>query len=353
MQPQDVRTVIAPATPQHPRQTEASIAALEDGRLLLAWTDFYDADWRDWGPARIMARWSNDQGESWSDAFVLQENIGRINVMEASLIALRSGRILLAFMRKDNQGCGDCRDGILHVMAKRSDDAGVTWTSPQDVTSGDAYWCATNDRLLQLQSGRLLLPVGEHTAGCHVWVSDDAGETWRKGRGAVKPPQGVRYAEPTAVETADGRVLMFIRADGNRLRIAESSDEGEFWSVRDEPGPPSPFAPCMVRRLPQSRDLLLIWNNHNVRSNLTAAVSSDSARTWRRFSLLEPQAEWPLAHTYAYPSLVICGSFAHMTYWRTDVVESDARRFHLIYRRVPLSVWTSSGAQCKGGLASL
>ena len=332
----EISIVLCPASVQHCRQTEASILPFDDGRLFLGYTDFYGGVWRDAGAARIMGRWSHDEGETWSEPFLIQENIGKLNVMEASLLRLPSGRVLLSCMRKDDEPTKDKPTGVLHPMLMHSDDECETWSEPFDITKGDRYWCSTNDRLLRLSTGRILLPLNERTTGCHCWISDDDGATWRQGD-LIPPPEGERYAEPTVVELPDGVVAMFIRTSTGYIHIAHSADGGETWALHSDWGPASPFAPCMVRRVPESDDLLLIWNNSAIRSNLTAAISEDNGGTWKNYRILEPQEHWPMRRSHTYPSLTFLNGAAHMTYWETQKHHEADRIFHLIYRRLPIS----------------
>ena len=68
---------VAPPGPSNPRNSEADILRLKDGRLLLAWIEYTAGDGSDWGAARIAALISRDGGRSWGEKFVLQENIGK------------------------------------------------------------------------------------------------------------------------------------------------------------------------------------------------------------------------------------------------------------------------------------
>ncbi|MBN2584287.1 MAG: exo-alpha-sialidase [Planctomycetes bacterium] len=337
----EINTLLSEATVDHPRQSEASIAVLADGRLLAAWSDFYGGVWGDNGPARIVGRWSEDQGVTWSDTFTLQENIGRINCMSASLLVLPSGRILLAFGRKDRE------DELLHGMVKWSDDAGRTWSEPRDITRGEAYWCHTNDRLVRLASGRILYPMSEDSrVGCHVWLSDDDGRSWRPSESGIVPPAGVAYEEPTVVEMPDGRLAMFIRTDTGNVHTALSDDGGLTWRPwkthapdmcgHKDCGPNAARSPSMVKRVPGTGDLLLVWNNNHVRTPLVAAVSRDNAETWGPPRTIEPMDGWPPRLTHAYPSLAFQDDCVHLTYWETHAHEQAERLIHLRYRRLPV-----------------
>lgn len=338
MSSKEISIVVCPASAEHCRQSEASILPFEDGRLLLAYTDFYAGEWEDQGPARIMGKWSPDEGETWSEPFLLQENIGQRNVMEASLLRLPSGRILLSFLRKDSQRTEKI-EGLLHLMVKHSDDDGKTWSEPQQVSQGEKYWCGCHDRLLRLSSGRLLISaaIAEH---CHVWISDDDGTTWRLCKKPVEVEGVSKAGEPTVVELAGGTVKMFIRNTSKFIFIAESGDGGESWEKLDKYGKWGPYsttAPCMVRRVPGSDDLLLIWNNCLVRTNLTAAISGDGGTVWENYRILEEQEGWPVPRSHSYPSLAFLNGNAHLTYWETHNYYKPSRLFHLVYRRLPIT----------------
>lgn len=337
---------LATATPQRARQTEASIIHLEDDKLLLAWTDFYTGNWRDEAPARIVGKWSDDAGTTWSKPFLLQGNIGRRNVMSASLIKLRSGRILLSFHRKDHES-RSC-----HLMVKSSEDGAQRWTDPIQITDGEYYWCGTNDRLIQLDTGRVVVPVGNATC-MTSYYSDDEGENWRRSAIGITVQEGNNYAEPVVVERADGTVLMQIRNRSGFIRWATSSDGAlnwEPWPLDDYTCPSTPYAPANLKHVPGSGDLLMVWNNtggHRV--PLTAGISADGGRSWHNLRNVEPFTQVPPIKTYAYPSICFQGSNVHITYWETlrltetrtdeglDNWLADDWLFHLKYRRLPLS----------------
>ena len=374
------------ASVEQPRHTEASIIVLDDGRLLMAWTEFYSPDWADFGAAAIKGMWSNDHGDSWSEPFVLQENIGKRNVMSASLALLPSGRILLAFHRKDVES-GDLvsqlrmqqKPGYVkpdvpaipncHIMVKWSDDNAESWAEPIQITDGTRYWCGTNDRIRVLDSGRILIPVGEDSIGLTALYSDDDGGSWSRSEqtipgnpeGTFSPTDGApfgSFAEPAVVQLADGVVLMLIRAKGGFLLYGRSDDEGitwRLWERNDSAMLSAPPSPCNCKRVPGSDDLLLVWNNNGSRRiPLTTAISSDGSKSWKHMRDLEPYTQCPPGHTYSYPSITFYGDNVLLTYWdsfRTEPQragspgevdldgghDTEKRLFHLKYQRLPLS----------------
>ena len=242
-------TLLVEATPDRSRQTEASIIKLQDGRLFMAWTDFTGQDWHDNGPAQMMAMHSSDNGTTWSQPVLIQENIGGCNVMVASLIQLPSGRILFCFHRK-NVESSDC-----HLLAKWSDDNGRTWSDHVQVTYGQQYyWCGTNDRLIQLKSGQILLPAGTSPPDSEpiltTFASDDDGQTWTPSEKPILIPKDNNYAEPVVVERADGSVLMIIRNRSGFMRYAKSLDDGNTWqpwAIPDSTCPSTPFSPAYCK----------------------------------------------------------------------------------------------------------
>lgn len=329
----EINIVVCPSNVQHPRNSEASILPFSDGRLLLAWSDFYDGDASDFGPARIMGKWSRDEGATWSEPFLIQEDYGKVNIMEASLLRLPSGRILLTYNRVD--GGGPTLDyQVIHLDLIYSDDECKTWSEPHQISTDDIENMTTNDRLVRLQSGRILLPASG--APNPVWMSDNDGRTWRNGRGEYRCA-----AEPTVVELADGTVLMYSRetstSPARHLHAARSEDGGDTWTRLPAMDLTSAAVPGMVRQVPETSDLLMIWNNHHHRANLTSAISRDEGASWENFRLLEPQESWPLTRSHVYPSLNFLNGNAHITYWEAHRHPETDYMSHLIYRRLPIS----------------
>ena len=334
-------TILCPATEENPRNSEGAIVELKDGRLLLAWSDFYEGSHDD-SAARISGRISEDGGLTWSERFTLQENVGDQNVMSASLLRLQSGEIALAY------GCKNSRSDLKFYMRK-SIDEGKTWGDAVCMTPLSGYHVMNNDRMIQLASGRILAPVSsswecwsekEHyKAFC--FYSDDNGQTWQKGETEVDVPKRGAM-EPGLVELKDGSILMIIRTQLGRIYRSYSTDGGLHWTDAEPTDIIAPEAPATIKRIPSTGDLLLIWNHtftegadHGGRRNpLTSAISQDEGQTWSRFRNLEEDD----LYTYAYASVTFVEDKVLMTYYCGDIHSG----WSLKLRIVPVS-WLYEG----------
>jgi hypothetical protein len=143
---------------------------------------------------------------------------------------------------------------------------------------------------------------------------------------------------PSLVELHDGRIAMFITPFDGGIQICHSSDRGETWTAAEATGPEPVSGTFGVSRLPDSSDLLLVWNNHPQRTNLTSAISRDGGVTWSNFRLLERQDGWPAQKRWAFPSIAFANGCAHLTYYERsgDLKNQPDASFDLVYRRVDL-----------------
>lgn len=321
-------TIVAPAIARvNPRNTEGSVVELKDGRLLLAYTRFYGGG-SDHAFADISGMISEDKGRTWSRPFLVQRNDAGCNVMSASLLRLQTGEILLGYLRK-NASRTDCRFAI-----RLSTDEGRTWgpevcATPEPVE----YYVVNNDRVIQLRNGRLLVPAADHAdwhkrrrAWAVCYFSDDKGKTWRRGSGHIELP-GCGCQEPGIVELKDGRVYMIIRNSLGSVYRAISADGGDTWSEATSTGLPAPVAPCSIKKIPTTGDLLLIWNHSkNRRVPLTAALSSDDGETWHHIRDIETQGG-----SFAYTSICFVDQTAVLSYW------CSRGGLSLTVRRIPVN----------------
>ncbi len=329
--------VVAPASDTNMRNSEADMLVLGDGRLMLAWTEFYTAKGSDWGPARISAVYSKDKGATWQGKVTLQENIGKMNVMEPDFLRLQSGKILFLFCRKNSEA--DCLP-----MMRRSEDDGVTFSQPKalPVDPSPSYTGFNHDRAIQLLNGRILMPVfftTDYRVDKHirsrVYYSDDEGATWQASKTIVDIPDSRAGAqEPGLIELSAGRIMMWMRTDKGKVYRSISADNAETFSEPQAMALDSPLSPQSIKRIPTTRDLLIAWNySTKNRFPLTVAISKDDGDTWKNFRNLDQDA----AHTYAYTSIEFLEDRALFTYYAGPPagVKSEPR-WSLKLKAVPL-----------------
>lgn len=324
-----------PASAENPRYSEGSILALKDGTLMYATTEFIGGA-RDESRARIVARYSQDQGRTWSPARVVQENIGSQNVMSVTLRRLRphavDGPIGLFFLIKN--GPAD-----LKVILRVSHDEGKTFGDQITVTQQPGYHVMNNDRVSVLSSGRLICPIawcpdiaqpgGMHFI-CQCFYSDDQGKTWAKSANEIDAPRRGAM-EPEVLELKSGHLLMIIRTQLGKITTARSEDGGVHWKEGKPLPVQSPESPATIRRIPATGDLLLVWNNttQRQRTPLTAAISRDEGETWAFIRNLENDPK----RAYAYTSVLFHRGRAHFSYY---ISEPGTNRLSSRYRSLPV-----------------
>jgi Neuraminidase (sialidase) len=291
------RLRLLPPGPGNPRNSEADFIPLRDGRLLLVYTHFTGGG-GDHAAAHLAGRFSADGGQTWSgeDATIVA-NEGGFNVMSVSLLRLDSGEIALFYLRKNS--LTDCRP-----LLRTSRDEGKTWSEPTVCIESVGYFVLNNDRAIQLSSGRILLPVARHNTPqqnkfdgrgvISCYYSDDRGKTWQESKTV---PQGDNQTlqEPGVVELKDRRLMMFCRTPHGSQHLAFSEDQGETWSELAPSNILSPLSPASIERIPETGDLLLVWNNHenaapelrDKRTPFNVAISRDEGRSWEKTKTLE------------------------------------------------------------------
>jgi Neuraminidase (sialidase) len=318
------------ATPGNRRNSEGDFIQLKDGRWLIVYTHFTDGA-KDHSKAFLASRESSDGGKTWSGKDrVIVANEGGFNVMSVSLVRLTSDEIGLFYLRKNS--LQDCRP-----VLRRSQDEGKTWSDPQEcITDEIGYYVLNNSRVIRLASGRLLMPTALHQfdgkrlqpGRVVVYLSDDTGKTWRRCRMILDRDAAgteINFMEPGVVEAPTGRLLMVIRTKLGSQYLSESTDHGETWSM-PRPGPLlSPDAPASIVRIPNTDDLLAVWNDHEgqpesyrrhqppIRTPLAVAISHDGGATWVNHKLIEKQP----VHTYCYTAIAFAGDRVLLGYSAT------------------------------------
>jgi sialidase-1 len=277
----------------------------------------------DWDDIRILLRRSTDDGKTWSapksianvegpkqkNPFALKmKNVDPNDVTYNNpvLIADKNGGVHMLFCLEYER-----------VFYQRSDDDGVSWSQPSEITATfEAFkkhydWkvLATGpNHSIQLKSGRLVVPVwlstgtggNAHRPSVTATIySDDQGKTWKAGDIAVPcTEEWINPNETVAIELNDGSVMLNVRSESkaHRRLVTTSKDGASGWSrPRFHDALLEPI--CMggiVRYNHGGQSLILFSNPHNLdkekgkaepgksrdRKNVSVKLSRDEGQTW-------------------------------------------------------------------------
>ncbi|WP_236973080.1 sialidase family protein [Membranihabitans marinus] len=331
-------------TPEHPRHDHQQIISLDNDRLMMVWSEYYvdqpmaypevrqgHVGTGDHVSCQISSMISYDRGRTWKERKVIQPNEWKLNVKHPNVIRLSDQEMLLFFVGWDSPA-------QRNVYMRRSLDNGRTWLDKVQI-SEPGYYCNNADRIVQLENGRIILPahgpfsnnyVGGQAATknsklhAFVFYSDDGFKTWHRSEDSMTT-KGRGCHEPTIVELKDGRLMAFLRNTNQRIYQSFSMDKGLHWTEPQPTSLSSPEAPSLIKRIPSTGDLLLLWNNVASASNwpripLTAAISSDEGKTWKYFRDIENREDCDAA----YPSVsfvedeVIVTYYSRSIHWKRD-----------------------------------
>ncbi len=283
-------------------QFEVEVAAgftgpveLADGRLFALDADLkalYSTDGRAWGRAGA------------DEVPLFDVGAPGVRLKPMSIVRLASGGLIMNYWEPVSRPAGTRE---FRTCVRWSHDEGATWSDPVEVTPPGLPAYPTY--LLQMSSGRLLLPNEyafkqdsrnfRHNSMkvCTVFYSDDEGETWEESVdggfvGEADRGANASFVEaPCLAETSDGRLLLFMRTQMQRIAQSYSEDGGVHWEQGCFNDLVSSCSEIWIDRLPDSGNLLCVWNQVSeaeilsgyYRSRLSSAISSDSGATWEQF----------------------------------------------------------------------
>lgn len=287
----------------------------------------------DWDNIDIMLRRSADGGKTWSPRVKIADVPGP---KTKNPVALAQKLANTDDVTYGNPVAFANRDGSAQFLfcleycrcfSMRSDDDGVTWTKPVEITASfekfrpeyDWKVLATGPgHGIQLKDGRLVVPVWLSTGtGGHAHrpsvtstiFSDDNGRTWQRGGIAVpNTDEWINPNETVVVQLADGRVMLNVRSESkaHRRLVTISPDGATGWSKpRFDDALLEPICMASIIRLSEKpasdKNRLVFSNPHNLaradgkeeagksrdRKNLSIKLSEDEGQTWRFDKVLE------------------------------------------------------------------
>ena len=286
---------------------------------------------------------SSDGGRTWSPMAVcmdMGEPHGQNGIGDpASLVDPATGRVFVfALWSKGNRAWNGSGPGLTpeetgQLMVVHSDDEGVTWSQPRNLTPAlkDPEWrllLQSPGNGIAMADGSLVCPAQYRDAEGVPWstviLSKDHGETWTIGTGARADT-----TESRVVELPGGVLMLNMRDNrGGSRAVMVSEDLGQTW--KDHASTRSVLVePVCNAGLERGRDGRLWFMNPAVnrapRCRMTLKASDDQGLTWPHALLLfEPTCA-------GYPTLVPLdgaigalyegGAAAHLIYERVRIEE--------------------------------
>jgi sialidase-1 len=267
--------------------------------------------WGDSGDIDLVMKRSTDDGKTWSELKLIWDDAENTCGNPCVVADQETGSIFLL----STWNRGDDHEGEIiaqtsndtrRVFVLRSDDDGLTWSKPQQITDAvkkpNWTWYATGPGGgIQLENGehegRLVIPCDHIEAGTkkyfsHVIFSDDHGSTWQLG--GRTPLDQVNECE--VVELLDGAMMLNMRnynRDKRARQTAISRDGGITWLEQTHDAAliePICQAAILRHRWPSAQQpgVVLFSNPASTqgRVQMTLRASFDDGKTWPKSLLL-------------------------------------------------------------------
>ena len=255
-----------------------SVVQTDDGTIV-ALAESRDGSCSDGNARSIAVKTSSDGGQTFSSNVTLAVGNSTYWVGNPAALYMRSGRIVLVYVKHDKGCTGDCGTGNGVVF---SDDNGKTWSEPLDISqdfgvaSGSMPGPGT---ALQTDTGRIMVISHQGAyVGDRISYSDDDGVSWHTTKTVMK---GMDEAALTQLQ--NGSILANMRhREAAKLgrAVSISNDNGESF------GPISYDATLIS---PVCQASIVTFSNvtyfsnpasKTSRSHLTIRKSHDSTASW-------------------------------------------------------------------------
>lgn len=249
----------------------------------------------DWDTINIFMQRSTDCGNTFGEPIMLARGTEEFKTSNNPvMVEDKNGRLHLLYCRDYTVNGG----GAWH---RYSDDDGLTWSEPDEVTYatrpelhnvfafGPGHAICTTDGTLLVPVWMVLKEAGvdlhEHMPSViSTFYSKDNGVTWQMGEIIPSTKEVESPNETVAVELSDGRIMLDIRSMAHMRSTAFSTSGTENWS--EAKNDKSRIDPCCFGSVVRLRDdesyrLLSVNCEHETkRENVVLKVSDNDGLTW-------------------------------------------------------------------------
>lgn len=314
---------VVEASEQFPRHSCGDMVELKDGSLYMVKMEIFKSDELrhaadDEARSDIVSLTSRDGGVTWGDKQTLikcgEEDHA---AYYPGLIRLQNGEIMFRHAMFHRFVYGEPWN--LSGWVCTSADECQTFGENVTILDHQSALAWSGGDMRQLSTGRIIIPTqkmadyerqddgGDHVVN-GINYSDDNGRTWHESEQYVDLP--MRGAmEPKIEQLTDGRLLMVMRTQLGAVFQSYSEDGGNTWSLAQTTGLRAPESCPGLRRIPQTGDLVIVWNNalfdpgfdhSGLRNPLTVAISKDEGKTWQHFKNIETAGDWEFTNPITY-----------------------------------------------------
>lgn len=109
---------------------------------------------------------SRDGGRTWGEDKVILtfEGENGVNMMCPALLMMQNGDVGLFYLVRLTYA-------RTQIFLRRSSDGGRTWGERVVCTPQEDFFVMNNDRVVRLESGRIIVPVASHRSGRDTWTA--------------------------------------------------------------------------------------------------------------------------------------------------------------------------------------
>lgn len=265
---------------------------------------------------KIAVSISDDNGISWSKPKIIFDHTNALFDADPNLLV--AGDSIFAFSTTLPRLSH--RIDSTSIFERVSHD-GINWGPEREIKLPHRYICGKIHRGYKLNNGTLVMGYsydtwaeqhmypateGQMNLKSAVFRSKDGGITWLPGADIyadvkkTSPDATGGLAEPAIAVLADGKLLVLLRAGGERLYETWSTNGGLDWSIPHPSQLTAHNSPAALWKLDNSPDVLVAWDNSPTgRETLAAALSKNEGKTWSKPRIIVktggPEASYPSA----------------------------------------------------------